>query len=307
MSRPRYSELTAFMAVAEQRNFTKAAAQLGLSTATLSQTIRAFEEQLGVRLLNRTPRSVSPTEAGDRLLSQLRPLLDEYDAVLDSINEFRDRPAGAVRLTVAPPAAHSVIAPRLAEFTALYPDIRLEISVDPANIDIVANQFDAGIRLEGRIDNDMIAVRVSEGMGNKVVGAPQYLAQHPAPKVPQDLAAHNCLRVRLSNGATLPWRFGKGGKELEIAVSGSLIVNSLELMIAAVLGGVGLLSLPSDYVAPYIADGRLVPVLEDWMLPGKGFFLYYPSRRHMPASLQAVVDFFRYDKNRRADGEDKKK
>lgn len=290
-----YGEFSAFIAVAEQRNFTKAARQIGISTATLSQTIRALEERLGVRLLNRTTRSVSPTEAGETLLARLKPVLDDYEAAIDSVNQFRDTPAGIVRLTVAPPAAHSVITPRLREFAQLYPDIRLEISVDVANIDIVSSQFDAGIRRESAIDRDMIAVRVSGPVRGLVAAAPSYLAAHPAPRSPQDLGDHNCLRFRLAGGAIMPWRFTRDGENFEIPVNGSLIANDVELMIAAALDGIGLIHLTRDYVRPYLADGRLVAVLEDWTSIGDSLFLYYPSRRQVPAALRAVIDFLRSD------------
>ncbi|HKT20273.1 MAG TPA: LysR family transcriptional regulator [Stellaceae bacterium] len=290
-----YGEFSAFIAVAEQRNFTKAARQIGISTATLSQTIRALEERLGVRLLNRTTRSVSPTEAGETLLARLKPVLDDYEAAIDSVNQFRDTPAGIVRLTVAPPAAHSVITPRLREFAQLYPDIRLEISVDVANIDIVSSQFDAGIRRESAIDRDMIAVRVSGPVRGLVAAAPSYLAAHPAPRSPQDLGDHNCLRFRLAGGAIMPWRFTRDGENFEIPVNGSLIANDVELMVAAALDGIGLIYLTRDYVRPYLADGRLVAVLEDWTSIGDSLFLYYPSRRQVPAALRAVIDFLRSD------------
>ena len=290
-----YGEFSAFIAVAEQRNFTKAARQIGISTATLSQTIRALEERLGVRLLNRTTRSVSPTEAGETLLARLKPVLDDYEAAIDSVNQFRDTPAGIVRLTVAPPAAHSVITPRLREFAQLYPDIRLEISVDVANIDIVSSQFDAGIRRESAIDRDMIAVRVSGPVRGLVAASPSYLAAHPAPRSPQDLGDHNCLRFRLAGGAIMPWRFTRDGENFEIPVNGSLIANDVELMVAAALDGIGLIHLTRDYVRPYLADGRLVAVLEDWTSIGDSLFLYYPSRRQVPAALRAVIDFLRSD------------
>jgi LysR family transcriptional regulator, regulator of peptidoglycan recycling len=301
MRRTPYGELTAFMAVAEQRNFTRAAKQIGISTASLSQTIRGLEDRLGIRLLNRTTRSVAPTEAGEMLLMRLKPVFDDYQAAIDSLNQFRDKPAGLVRLTVAPPAAHSVVAPRLKEFTARYPEIRLEISVDAVNVDIVSHQFDAGIRREASIDRDMIAVRVSDEMRGVVVAAPTYLAAHPAPAAPEDLHNHNCLRVRLAGGTILPWRFAKGEESFEMPVNGSLIANDVDLMITAALDGIGLLSVPLDYVIPYLADGRLVAVLEEWTPPGGSFFLYYPSRRQTPAALRALIDFLRFDQKPRTD------
>jgi DNA-binding transcriptional LysR family regulator len=301
MRRTPYGEFTAFMAVAEERNFTRAAKQIGISTATLSQTIRALEERLGVRLLNRTTRSVAPTEAGERLLSRLKPVIEDYESAIDSINEFRDKPAGLVRLTIAPPAAHSVIGPRLARFVAQYPDIRLEISVDSANIDIVSQQFDAGIRAEHRIDRDMIAVRVGEQMQSIVVASPAYLARHPEPKLPRDLQAHNCIRFRLSSGGILPWRFEKDAKSFEIAVTGSLILNDVGLVKYALMDGAGIAYVPRGYLASALAEGQLVTLLEEWTPPESSFFLYYPSRRQTPAALRALIDFLRQDKNTPAD------
>jgi DNA-binding transcriptional LysR family regulator len=291
-----FGELSAFMAVAEQRNFTRAAKQLGISPATLSETIRHLEDRLAVRLLNRTTRSVAPTEAGEKLLARLRPVIDDYEAAIDSLNEFRDKPAGLLRLTVAPPAAQSVLAPLLAKFLAQYPDIKLEISVDSANVDIVAQQFDAGIRSGDRIDRDMIAVKVTDEWRSATVGAPAYLAKRGTPKAPQDLAAHNCIRLRLASGAVLPWRFEKDGRNFEIAVSGSLTLNETSLMAPALLGGVGLAQLPRAYVAAAIAEGRLMSLLEEWQPSGAPFALYYSSRRQTPAALQALIDFLRKNK-----------
>ena len=293
-----FGELSAFMAVAEQRNFTRAAKQLGISPATLSETIRHLEERLAVRLLNRTTRSVAPTEAGEKLLQRLRPVIDDYEAAIDSLNEFRDKPAGLLRLTVAPPAAQSVLAPLLAKFLAQYPDIKLEISVDGANVDIVAQQFDAGIRAGDRVDRDMIAVRITEAWRSATVAAPAYLAKHGTPKTPEDLAAHNCIRLRLASGAMVPWRFQMDGKGFELAVSGSLILNETSLMAPAVVDGVGIVQLPRAYVATAIAEGRVVSLLEEWQPSGAPFALYYSSRRQMPAALQALVDFLRKHQSR---------
>ncbi len=295
MARTPYNELTGFMTVAEQLSFTRAAQQLGISPASLSQTIRGLEERVGVRLLNRTTRSVALTEAGDRLFTQLRPVIEQYRAAFDSLNAFRDTPAGLVRLTVAPPAARSVIAPRLAAFTALYPDIRLEISVDTAMVDIVSGGFDAGIRLGGRVDRDMIAVRASGEMRGAVVGSADYFGCHPQPGVPQDLLAHNCIRIRLNTGQLLPWRFRKGDSQFEVPVTGSLVLNNVSLALEAGLDGIGLLYLPRDYLDGALAKGAFVSVLEDWIPKGESFYLFYPSRRQTPAALQALIDFFRHD------------
>jgi DNA-binding transcriptional LysR family regulator len=295
-----FGELSAFLVVAEQRNFTRAAKQLGISPATLSQTIKALEERLGLRLLNRTTRSVAPTEAGDKLLLRLRPVINDYEAAIDSLNEFRGKPAGLLRLTVAPPAAQSVLAPVLAKFMAQYPEIKLEISVDGANVDIVAQQFDAGIRAGDRVDRDMIAVRITDEWKTAIVGSVAYLAKHGKPKTPEELLAHNCIRLRIPNGALLPWRFQKDGKVFDVAVSGTLILNETSLMAPAILDGIGLTQIPRAYVADAIAEGRVVSVLEEWQPAGAPFALYYPSRRQTPAALQALIDFLRKDQRARA-------
>lgn len=289
-----FAELSAFVAVAEQASFTKAATRLGLSTATLSQTIRALEERLGVRLLNRTTRSVAPTEVGERLLLQLRPLLDGFDQAIDSINAFRDKPAGHLRITVPPPFAHFVIAPLLARFAAQYPDISLEVSVDSALVDIVARRFDAGVRPGGRVARDMIAMRVSDEIRTVVVASPAYLVRRPIPAVPKDLQSHNCIRTRFPSGDFLGWDFIVDGKEVEFEVDGTLIVNEADLAIRAAVDGIGLHYTLYDYVAPMVADGRLVPLLQEWMPPPiEAFYLYYPSRRQNPAALQALIESLR--------------
>jgi len=289
-----FGELSAFVAVAEHRNFTRAAKQLGISTPTLSQTIRNLEERLGVRLLNRTTRSVVPTAAGDTLLARLRPVFDEYEAAIESLNAFRDKPAGLLRLTVAPPVAQYVLPLILAKFLQRYPDIRLEIVSDGANVDIVAQQFDAGIRLSNRVDRDMIAVPVTDHWQLAVVGAPSYFDRRSEPKTPEDLLGHNCFRVRLPSGAMLPWYFQRDGKPLQLAVSGSLVVNLDTLMESAVLDGIGLAQGPRAQFEREIKDGRLVSVLERWQPAMPPFSLYYPSRRQLPAALKALVEFLRH-------------
>jgi len=289
-----FAELNAFVAVAEHASFTRAAKQLRLSPATLSQTIRALEERLGVRLLNRTTRSVAPTEAGERLLARLRPLLDDLAAAVEAVNAFRDKPAGRLRLTVPPPVASLVLAPLLARFLAEYPDIAVDISVDGAMVDIVAGRFDAGIRIGERVARDMIGVRITDNIRVMVVASPAYLARHATPQTPGDLAGHNCIRMRFPGGDFLPWAFAVEGRIQQFEVDGSVIVNESDLAIRAALDGIGVLYEISDYVAPLIAEGRLVAVLEDWMPPpSDGFFLYYPSRRQNPAALQALIDFLR--------------
>jgi DNA-binding transcriptional LysR family regulator len=293
MRGPDLADMNAFIAVAERRSFAKAAVQLGVSRSRLSETIRGLEERLGVRLLNRTTRSVAPTEAGERLLARLRPLLDDFDAALDSINAFRDKPAGLLRLTVPPPAVSLILAPLVARFLAQYPAISLEISADAALTDIVASRFDAGIRAGERVERDMIAVRIGGEVRSVVVAAPDYLARHPRPTTPRDLETHNCIMFRLPSGAVFPWPFEKKGQRLEAAVSGRLTVNDAELSIRAALDGVGVLYTALDYVTPLIEAGRLVPLLEDWQTRSAALFLYYPSRRQVPAPLQAFIEFLR--------------
>jgi DNA-binding transcriptional LysR family regulator len=285
-----FAEMNAFVAVAERSSFANAARQLGVSRSTLSETIRALEEKLGVRLLNRTTRSVAPTAVGERLLAELRPALESFEAAVESINVFRDKPAGYLRLTVPRPAAKQVIEPILAKFLTAHPAITLEVVTDSALTDIVRDRFDAGIRPGHRVEQDMIAVRIGEDARPTIVASPEYLAKHPRPKVPGDLREHNCIRQRFASGVIHRWDFEKRGKCLEVIVTGSLISSDGELAIRAALDGVGMARVPAIYVAPHIASKRLVPLLEDWAPRSVGFFLYYPSRRQMPAALQAFIN-----------------
>ncbi len=298
MAGPGLAEMTAFIAIAEQRSFAKAAAQLGVSPSTLSETLRKLEQRFGVRLIERTTRSVNPTVAGERLLLRLRPVLDDYQAAFESINDFRDKPFGDLRITVAPPAADLVMAPLVARFLAQYPDIRLELSVDDALTDIVAGRYDAGIRGGERLERDMIAVRVTDPLQVVIVGSSAYLKKAGRPKTPQSLTAHNCIRIRLSRGTMFPWLLAQNGKSFEVAVEGSFIVNELALALRAVRDGLGLMQVPLDYAAPLLRTGELETVLKDWAPPQTAaFFLYYPSRRHVRAPLQVFVDFLRKQAN----------
>jgi len=293
MRGPDLAEMTAFVAVAERRSFAQAAVQLGVSRSRLSETIRGLEERVGLRLLNRTTRSVAPTVAGERLLARLRPLLEDFGAALDSINEFRDKPAGLLRLTVPPPVASLMLAPLVARFLQQYPAIDLEISVDAALTDIVAGRFDAGIRPGQRVERDMIVLRLGEGIRTVVAAAPDYLARHPAPVRPRDLESHDCIRFRFPSGVIVPWQFEKRGKQVEVAVTGRLTVNDPELAIRVAVDGQGVVYTALGYAAAEIEAGRLVPLLEDWIRPAGEVFLYYPSRRQVPAPLQAFIDFLR--------------
>jgi len=288
-----FFEMQAFVAIAERSSFATAAKQLGVSRSSLSETMRGLEDKLGVRLLNRTTRSVALTQIGERLLAEVRPVLDGFGAALESINAFRDKPAGHIRLTVPRPAAKMVIEPVLSKFLQAYPAITLEIVTDSALTDIVRDRFDAGIRPGHRVERDMIAIRLGEDARPTVVASPKYLQQHPRPKVPNDLQAHNCVRMRFASGAIHQWAFEKRGKSLEVAVSGTLIVSDGDLALRAALDGVALARLPLNSVSPSIAAKRLAPLLEDWAPRSVGFYLYYPSRRRQPAALQAFVDFLK--------------
>jgi DNA-binding transcriptional LysR family regulator len=292
MRGPELAEMNALVAVAELRSFARAGLQLGISRSRLSEIIRGLEDRLGVRLLNRTTRSVSPTAAGERLLARLRPLLGEFASVLDSINAFRDKPAGPLRVSVLPPAADLMLAPLVSRFLAQYPEIDLEICVDAALTDIVAGRFDAGIRVGERVERDMIAVRIGE-IRRVVVAAPDYLEQHPRPTTPQDLRTHNCIRFRYPNGELVPWIFEKEGRRLEVAVEGRLTVNDAELAVKAALDGAGVLYMARGYVESEIKTGRLISLLEKWRARSVPIFLYYPSGRRMAAPLQAFIQFLR--------------
>jgi len=299
-----FAQLTAFVAVAEHSSFTKAAAYLGISTPSLSQTIRSLEEQFGVRLLNRTTRSVALTEAGAELLSHLSPVLEGVDRAIDAVNAFRNKPAGKLRLTVHPVAAVTVIAPLVARFSAEYPEIRLDITVDAERKDIVGERFDAGIHVGDGIAQDMIAVPIGGKFRLSTVAAPDYLARSAKLSSPEDLKQHNCIKYCWAgNEAGHPWTFRKADQQVEIGVEGLLNVNDLDLALRAGLDGVGIVQLPEVLVAPFIADGRLVPVLADWCPQWTDFVLFYSSRRHVPLKLRALVDFLRKESKRSARSE----
>jgi DNA-binding transcriptional LysR family regulator len=295
MPRDNLNELTAFLAVAREKSFTKAAAKLGVSQSALSHTMRALEERLGVRLLARTTRSVSPTEAGERLLRTAGPRLDEIEAELAALGELRDKPAGTIRITAGEHSAESILWPALARLLPDYPDIAVEIMVDYGLTDIVAERYDAGIRLGEQVARDMIAVRIGPDMRMAVVGAPSYLARHKRPQTPQDLTAHACINLRLPTyGGIYAWEFEKAGHELKVRVEGQLVFNNFRLRMNAVLAGLGLAYLPEDQVRMQLDDGQLVRVLADWCPPFSGYHLYYPSRRQPSAAFALLVEALRY-------------
>jgi len=295
MPRDNLNELTAFLAVAREKSFTRAAAQLGVSQSALSHTVRALEERLGVRLLTRTTRSVSPTEAGERLVRSVGPRLDEIEAELAALSALREKPAGTIRITAGEHAADAVLWPAIARLLPDYPDIRVEIIVDYGLTDIVAERYDAGVRLGEQVAHDMIAVRIGPDMRMAVVGAPAYFATRPKPRTPQDLMTHNCINLRLPTyGGLYAWEFEKAGRELKVRVEGQLTFNTAGLRINAVLAGLGLAYLPEDQVRAQLADGRLVRVLADWCAPFPGYHLYYPSRRQATPAFSLLVDALRY-------------
>ena len=295
---PSLAETTAFVAVVELKSFAKAARQLALSPPRVSEMVRKLEERLGVRLVERTTRSVAPTAAGERLLERLRPVLDEYQSALESINQFRGQPTGILRLTAPPPAADLFLGSVVPRFLAQYPEISLELSFNEALIDIVAERFDAGIRIGERVERDMIAVRVTDELPLVVAGSPAYFARRGKPKSPKDLVAHDCIRIRFASGSYLPWRFRVKRHDLEVHVKGRLVVNSVTVARRAAIGGVGLIQGPPIFIATELADSRLVTVLDQWApTPATGFFLYYPSRRQMRPALKALVDFLRHERS----------
>jgi DNA-binding transcriptional LysR family regulator len=287
--------LSAFAVVAEERSFTRAAVRLGVSRSALSHSVQALEERLGVRLLARTTRTVAPTEAGERLLAQLRPALDGVAAALSDVGQLRDKPAGVVRLIAPPIVLTTLLSPKLESFARDYPDVVLDItSVDDTRGDLVAGRFDAGIHLGEFLQRDMVAVKVTGEQRAAIVAAPSYFRSHPKPKTPRELTAHRCIRYRMGpDGPVYRWEFEKRGRPLTVSVSGPVTVSDAEFMIRAALDGVGLAFTLEDYVAEHLARGRLVRVLEDWCPPFDGYFLYYPSRRHQPPALQALVSALR--------------
>jgi DNA-binding transcriptional LysR family regulator len=288
-------DLFAFVAVAKERSFTKAAAKLGVSQSALSHSIRGLEERLGVSLLTRTTRSVAPTEAGERLLGGVSPRLEEIDAELAALSELRSKPAGTIRITTGEHAAQSILWPALAKLLPDYPDIKVEIIVDYGLTDIVAERYDAGVRLGEQVARDMIAVRIGPEMRMAVVAAPSYFAKRKRPRTPQELTAHTCINLRLPTyGGLYAWEFEKGGRELKVRVDGQFVFNNIGLILDAASAGFGLAYLPEDQVKAHLAKGRLIQILSDWCPPFPGYHLYYPSRRQPAPAFALLVDALRY-------------
>lgn len=294
MRRENLNDLLGFIAVARERSFTKAAAKLGVSQSALSYTIRTLETRLGLRLLTRTTRSVSLTEAGERLLHSIGPRFDEIESEISALNALRDKPAGTVRITTVEHAAETILWPAMARLLPEYPDINVEIINDYSLIDIAAERYDAGVRLGGDVDKNMIAVRIAPDFRVAVVAAPSYFETRPQPLAPQDLTEHSCINLRLpTHGGFYLWDFRKDDRELRVRVQGRLVFNAVAMIRHAALEGLGLAYLPEDLVDTAIQEGRLVRVLTDWCPPRPGYHLYYPSRRQPSPAFSLVVDALR--------------
>ena len=295
MRRDEMGDLIAFLAVAEERSFTRAAARLGTSQSAVSAVVRRLEDRLDVRLLTRTTRSVSVTEAGQRLVDALRPAFDGIEAQLAALDDMRSRPSGTIRLTASRHAAERIVMPVANRLLADYPEVRVEIILDQRFVDIAKEGFDAGIRLGESVDRDMIGVKISGDLQLVVAGSPAYFARNPAPQTPQDLTAHNCINLRLPTlGGLYAWEFEKDGRPLTVRVEGQFTTNDPELAVAAALEGRGLVCLMTDYLAPHLASGRLVRVLADWCPPFAGYHLYYPSRRQITPAFRLLIDALRW-------------
>lgn len=295
MARDTVNDLLAFLAVARARSFTKAAAQLGVSQSALSHTIRGLEARLGLRLLTRTTRSVAPTEAGERLVRTVGPRFDEIEAELAALNAMRDQPAGTIRVTASEHSAEMILWPALAKLLPDYPDIHVELIVDYGLTDIVAERYDAGVRLGEQVAKDMIAVRIGPDLRMAVVAAPAYFKRRPQPRTPEDLTSHLCINLRLPTyGGLHPWEFKQGERELKVRVDGQVVFNNIALRRSAALDGIGLACLPEDQVTAELRDGRLVRVLADWCPPFAGYHLYYPSRRQPTPAFALFIEAVRY-------------
>ncbi|AAK64948.1 MULTISPECIES: LysR family transcriptional regulator [Sinorhizobium] len=291
MQREELGDLLAFLAVAEEESFTKAAARLGTSQSSLSLIIKRLEARLGVRLLTRTTRSVAPTEAGEQLFSTLAPAFGTIEAQLSALSEFRDKPAGNFRITAGQHSIDTILWPKLSAFLLAYPDIKVELVAESALTDIVAERFDAGVRLGDQVEKDMIAVRIGPPARMIVVGAPSCLRDRPPPKTPQELTTHRCINLRLpSYGGFYAWEFERDGHEVRVRVDGQVAFNGVPQIVKAALDGFGLTYVHEDVVREYLKNGRLVQILDDWTPPFPGYHLYYPSRRHPSPAFTLLVE-----------------
>lgn len=295
MRRDEIADLAAFVVVAEERSFTKAAVRLGMAQSALSQIVRRIEERLGLRLLSRTTRSVAPTDAGERLIATLGPMLHDLDAAIASLGELRDRPSGTIRLTTVEHAAKTIVVPAMKRLLPANPDVTVEVTIDYGLADVVADRFDAGIRLGGEIAKDMIAVRIGPDIAMAIVGSPHYFRTRNAPASPARLIDHRAINLRLPTSGTLNgWRLMRGGREARVRVDGPLILNTIDLILDAALDGHGLAYLPLDQVQPYLDDGRLMRVLSRFTPDLPGYHLYYPHRRHASSAFNLLVETLRF-------------
>ncbi len=295
MRREELGDLAAFVAIAEEQSFTRASARLGISQSALSHTIRRLEGRLGVRLLTRTTRNVVPTEAGDQLIETLRPALAEIEAELVMIRQLRDVPSGTIRITAGQHAATTILWPKIKQLLVTYPDIKVELDVSGAIKDIVTDRFDAGVRLGEQVAKDMVAVRIGPTYTMALVAAPSYWRKHGKPKVPKDLAEHNCINVRFpTSGGLYAWELVKNGREVNARVDGQLVVNNTSMILDAAVSGLGVAFVLDDHVKAHLADGRLVRVMKDWCHPFAGYYLYYPSRRQPSRAMTLLVDALRH-------------
>lgn len=295
MRRDELGDLLAFLAVAEERSFTRAAARMGTSQSSLSHTVRRLEERMGVRLLTRTTRSVVPTEAGEQLVETLRPAFDDIETRIDAVSALGEKPAGTIRLTSSRQAAVDILFPAASRIMADYPDINVEISVDQRFTDIVTDRYDAGVRLGEQVEKDMIAVRIGPDLRMVVAGSPDYFTRYRKPESPHDLTQHVCINLRLPTlGGLYAWEFEKDGRTLNVRVNGQFICNDVPLLIEAAVKGLGLVCLPGDQFGSLLDDGVLLPVLEDWCPPFPGYHLYYPSRRQASPAFRLLVEALRF-------------
>lgn len=295
MPRENINDLVAFLAVANERSFTKAAAKLGVSQSALSHTIRGLETRLGIRLLTRTTRSVSLTKAGEQLMLCAAPRIEEIEATIADLKEMREKPAGTIRITTSDHAANMILLPKLAKLLPKHPDIKVEIIIDYGLTDIVAERYDAGVRYGEQVEKDMIAVRIGPDTRMAAVASPAYFSRHKKPATPHDLTEHNCINIRLPTyGGLYAWEFEKGGREVNVRVDGQFIFNGVTQVVNAALSGLGMAYVPEELVSSLIAKRRLVRVLENWCPSFPGFYLYYPSRRQHSQAFALLVDALRY-------------
>ncbi|WP_347254716.1 LysR family transcriptional regulator [Leminorella grimontii] len=295
MLKENFNDLIAFLVVAQEKSFTRAAAKLGLSQSALSHSMRGLEERMGIRLLTRTTRSVSPTEAGESLIERIGPHFQDIETELNMLKDMRDVPAGNIRITAGEHAVDRVLWPILKDFLAKWPDINVEVTVDNALMDIVTQRFDAGIRLGEAVAKDMVAIPVSPPMRMAIVASPEYLKRYSAPRVPADLQTHRCINMRLpTSGGLLPWEFSQQGKALKVRVEGQLTINPLAHRVEAAKAGLGLVYIPEDVVARELEDGQLIRVLDEWCEPFPGYYLYYPSRRQHTTAFSLFIEAIRY-------------